>query len=111
MMEDNARLEDVVADIEERHTEILHLETQVLEVFELFKDLASLVDQQGEQLDTIESNVTKASMHVAAAEKDLTEAEVLQRKARKKQCMIAMICVAILVVILVPTILKSLGST
>jgi len=104
MMEDNARLEDVVADIEERHTEILHLERQLLEVFELFKDLATLVDVQGEQLDTIEGNVTRAGMSVQQAEKDLISAEESQRKARKKQCIILIICLVILVVILAPTL-------
>jgi len=35
-----------VHDIEERHKGIMKLEQQVLEVFELFRDLATLVDLQ-----------------------------------------------------------------
>jgi len=104
-------LQNVVADIEERHQEILALERQVLEVFELFKDLATLVDLQQESLDVIESRIQKSQDYVEQGEKDLVAAEGYQRKARKKQCMIAMCCVGILVVVLVPTILKSLGST
>lgn len=41
-------LQNVVADIEERHAEILHLERQVLEVFELFKgDLNAEIQLSG----------------------------------------------------------------
>jgi len=36
----------VIEEIENRHLEILNLERQVMEVFELFKDLATLVDVQ-----------------------------------------------------------------
>jgi t-SNARE complex subunit (syntaxin) len=39
-------LQDIVADVEERHAEILKLERQVLELLELFRDLSMLVDQQ-----------------------------------------------------------------
>jgi syntaxin 1B/2/3 len=46
MMEDLTNLEDLVADVEERHAEILRLERSVMEILELFRDLSMLVDVQ-----------------------------------------------------------------
>src|SRR4051794_535399 len=53
-------LKNVVAVIEERHLDILKLEHQVLEIYELFRDLATLVDLQQESLDVIENRIMKA---------------------------------------------------
>jgi len=97
-------LEDVVRDIEDRHQDILKLERQVQEVFELFRDLAALVDLQQDSLDVIEARVASAKDYTEKAEVELKQAEVYQASARKKQCCIIMIIVAILVVILAPTL-------
>jgi len=102
-------LEDVVRDIEERHQDILKLERQVLEVYELFRDLASLVDLQQDSLDVIDARIQSAKNYTERAEVELTEAEDYQKKARKRQCMILGIVIIILVVILAPvlsTVLK-----
>jgi len=55
---DTARIADMVEDIEKRHGEILQLERSVMELFELFKDLATLVDLQQAPLDEIDRHVT-----------------------------------------------------
>lgn len=108
MMEDNARLYDIVADIEDRHTEILKLESQVHQVFELFKDLATLVDIQQESLDMIDMNITKAAEHVKKGEKELVEAREQQKKARKRRAFLLVCLLVILIVILVPTLTVTL---
>jgi len=104
-------LEDVVRDIEERHQDILKLERQVLEVYELFRDLASLVDLQQDSLDVIDARIQSAKNYTERAEVELTEAEDYQKKARKRQCMILGIVIIILVVILAPTLSTVLKST
>jgi len=103
-------LQNVVADIEERHQEILALERQVLEVFELFKDLATLVDLQQESLDVIETRIQNSRAYVESGEKELKQAEEYQRKSRKKQCIILACVVVVLVVILAP-LLTTLTKT
>jgi len=102
---------DVLRDIEMRHEEILRLEKQVLEVYELFKDLALLVDTQQESLDVIEKRVGTAKAHVMEAESELQIAEGYQRKSRKKQCCLIVILLAVLVAILAPTLYAALGSS
>jgi t-SNARE complex subunit (syntaxin) len=49
LISDNVK--NVVQEIEERHMDILKLERQVLEIMEMFKDLATMVDLQQESLD------------------------------------------------------------
>jgi len=104
-------LEDAVRDIEDRHQDILRLEKQVQEVFELFRDLAALVDLQQESLDVIETRVTSAKNYTEKAETELKEAEVYQTSARKRQCCILIIVIVILCVILGPILGTQLGKS
>ncbi len=64
----------------------MKLEQQVLEVYELFRDLATLVDLQQESLDVIEHRINKAKDHTEKAEVELNEAEDYQKKARNVTC-------------------------
>jgi len=96
------QLQDVVRDIESRHLDIMNLERQVLEVYDLFKDLATLVDIQQESLDVIENRVLKAKGYVEKGEKELSQAEVYQKKTRKKQCCLMLLLLVILIVIIAP---------
>jgi syntaxin 1B/2/3 len=104
-------LQDVVRDIEDRHLDILKLERQVLEVYELFKDLATLVDIQQESLDVIENRVQKAKSYVEKGEVELVKAEKHQKGARKKQCCLLILLLAILIVIIAPILATQLGKS
>jgi t-SNARE complex subunit (syntaxin) len=103
LLSDN--LQSVVRDIEERHLDILKLERQVLEVYELFRDLATLVDLQQETLDVIENRIQKSTQYVKDAEKELVKAADYQDKARQRKCCCLIIALGILVAILVPVII------
>lgn len=98
------RLENVVADIEDRHAQILKLEHDVLEIFQMMKDLANLVDLQGETLNSIEKHVEKSHVLVEKGRVDLEKAEKHQKCGRKMQCCIAVILIVIILCILVPTL-------
>ena len=93
---------DIVADQELRHLDVLALERSITEIYELAKDLATLVDQQAECLNSIESNITSALNHTETGEKALEDAEDYQKKGRKKQCCLLWCCLIILLIILVP---------
>lgn len=66
-----------VDQVLERHKEVLALETDALELLEMFKEFKALVEQQQESIDYIESNIESALEHVKQAEKYLREAEEL----------------------------------
>jgi len=97
-------LEDMVNDIESRHSNILQLEKQVLEVQELFLDLANLVSLQGETIVSIEDHISQSKVYTEDAATHIAEAEDYQKKARKRQCCIVIIVVVVLLVILGPTL-------
>jgi len=100
---------DAVAEVEERHVEILKLERQVQEVFELFKDLATLVDLQQESLDVIDSRIQNSKAYIAKGEQELVKAEASQKSARSKRCCLFIILIGILCAIIFPTLI-SVGS-
>jgi syntaxin 1B/2/3 len=103
-------LQDVVRVIEERHADILKLEQQVLEIYELFRDLATLVDLQQESLDVIENRIMHAKNYTEKAEVELQEAEEYQRKARSRRCCCLLIILGILAVVLAPTLSTALSN-
>jgi len=104
-------LDDLVLDIQNRHSDILKLEHQVLEVQELFLDLANLVNIQGETIDNIQENITHAVKSTEDAASHVKDAEHYQTKARKQQCLIAIIVIIILIVILAPVLGTTLKSS
>lgn len=89
-------VEDDLAMIQEREERIRQLEGDILDVNEIFRDLAALVYEQGEMIDNIEDNVTKAADHVEEGNTQLTKASEYQKKARKKKCCLVIILVVIL---------------
>ncbi|VDP72345.1 unnamed protein product [Echinostoma caproni] len=72
-----------VADIEARHEDIMKLERSIRELYDLFNDLANLVETQGEMIDRIEYNVANTKDHVENAKIAVTQAVVYQKKSRK----------------------------
>ena len=52
------------------------------EIHQLFIDLATLIQSQGEQLDSIEANIMDANNYVEKAEKKLDSAKKWHQKAR-----------------------------
>mmetsp|Transcript_16695 Transcript_16695/g.23203 ORF Transcript_16695/g.23203 Transcript_16695/m.23203 type:complete len:420 (+) Transcript_16695:38-1297(+) len=86
--------------IENRHKDIVKLEQSILELHQLFVDLAILVDQQGEMIDQIEYNVVQAKTYTKEAVVEIAEASKYQKKARKKMCCILCILLIVIAVIL-----------
>jgi len=97
----------VVQDIDLRHREILKLERQVLELHELFKDLATLTNLQQEHLDSIEGHVQKARVHTENGEKALQDAAKHQQAARKKKCYLIAGGAVALAAVVVPSVAKA----
>jgi len=104
-------LDDLVLDIQNRHSDILKLEQQVTEVQELFLDLANLVNIQDETISNIQENITSAVNSTEDAASHVKAAENYQTKARKQQCLIAVIVLIVLIVILAPVLGTTLKSS
>mmetsp|Transcript_49877 Transcript_49877/g.159511 ORF Transcript_49877/g.159511 Transcript_49877/m.159511 type:complete len:89 (+) Transcript_49877:1129-1395(+) len=77
------------------------MERKLLELHQIFLDMAVLVEAQGEMLDNIEAQVAKSVEYVAAGTTSLVSAKALQKNTRKWMCCGIIILLVILAVILV----------
>ncbi|KAK6139743.1 hypothetical protein DH2020_026503 [Rehmannia glutinosa] len=94
-----------LAEIQERHDAVRDLERKLLELQQIFLDMAVLVDAQGDMLDNIESHVSSAVDHVQSGNTALQKAKSLQKSSRKWMC-IAILILLIIVAIIVVGVLK-----
>ncbi|KAJ8008979.1 hypothetical protein DPEC_G00084050 [Dallia pectoralis] len=85
--------------IQERETSIRQLESDITGINEIFKDLAMMVHEQGDMIDSIEANVETADVHVQNASQQLAQAADYQRKSRKKICILIVVLVVLAVII------------
>ncbi|XP_067581128.1 syntaxin-12 isoform X3 [Pseudorca crassidens] len=69
--------------IKERETAIRQLEADILDVNQIFKDLAMMIHDQGDLIDSIEANVESSEVHVERATDQLQRAAYYQVKAEK----------------------------
>ncbi|XP_042442259.1 syntaxin-132-like isoform X1 [Zingiber officinale] len=88
-----------IEEIQERHDAVKEIEKKLLDLHQVFMDMAVLVEAQGEILDNIESQVSNAMNHVQSGTDALRIAKNLSKKSRK--CMIIVIIIFILVAALI----------
>lgn len=86
----------VLAEIKERQRAVQDLEQSLLELHQIFLDMAVLVEAQGEMLDNVEKQVERCVGHVQSAAVALKEARVYQKKTRKLQCCILLIILIVI---------------
>lgn len=96
---------DTLAEIQERHDAVRDLEKKLLDLQQVFMDMAVMVDHQGDLLDNIESQVSNAVDHVQRGNTALQKAKSLQKSSRKWMC-IAILILLIVVAIIVVGVLK-----
>ncbi|XP_028852554.1 syntaxin-2 isoform X2 [Denticeps clupeoides] len=96
-------------EIESRHQDIIRLESSIKELHDMFTDLATLVETQGEMINNIEKNVSSALDYVGSAKEECRKAVKHQKKARRKIIYVA-ICVAVLIAVLAIIIGASFAS-
>jgi len=95
--------QDVLEDEQEteqlrlREQAIRQLESDILDVNQIFKELATMVHEQGEMVDSIEAHVESAQIEVSEGARNLERAHTYQNKARRKQFCIYSTCAGILV--------------
>lgn len=86
---------------EEREREIERVSEAIQDVNTIFKDLGELVNQQGEQLDTIEDNIMQLHGNTKQADRELKKAHEYQKRKGKWTCIILVaLCIFVLIVVL-----------
>ncbi|XP_062506961.1 syntaxin-7-like [Corticium candelabrum] len=85
--------------IEEREENIKKIETEILEINEIFRDIGTLVHEQGEQIDLIEANITTTKTRVEEGNQQLKSAAKHQKSARTKMCILLIIIIIIAAIV------------
>lgn len=89
----------------EREGEIRQIEQSVGELNELFRDVAHIVREQGDILDTIDVNVENTLQDTRGADVELRSASRYQKAARNKACCLLLILAMVLVIIVLAVVL------
>jgi len=71
---------------QEREEGIKRIQSQVCEVNQIFRDLATIVQEQGKQFESIEQNAEQASTSTKQAVQELRKTVERQRGARERLC-------------------------
>lgn len=87
--------------IAQREADIRDIEHGITELNEIFKDLGSIVVEQGEHIDNIEANISNTTTHVINADEELDRANRYHKGAKKRAFWLTLIlsCIILLMVL------------
>jgi syntaxin 1A len=85
MLEQTKRSKQTLQDVEDRNKEILKLEKSIMQVKEMFQDVHMLIESQGIIINNIEHNFVQSEESSKVAAKNIEQALLKKRKARKKK--------------------------
>lgn len=88
-------------NLQEQEEAIRQLEKDIVDVNQIFKELGSLVHEQGEVLDSIEASVESTANYVQQGGQELRAAATYKNKVTKKKIYLALIAAIILTIIIV----------
>ncbi|XP_075904448.1 syntaxin-7 isoform X2 [Nelusetta ayraudi] len=80
--------EEDLQQIQERESAIRQLESDIVDINDIFKDLGMMIHEQGDMIDSIEANVENAESHVQSGTQQLARAADYQQRSRKKICIL-----------------------
>lgn len=79
LLQEGRTARSALNEIENRHKELLELESRIRDIHELFFQLALLVEEQGSMLDNIEANVGTTQDYIAKATVQIKKAVKYKR--------------------------------
>ncbi|KAI9121126.1 hypothetical protein K1719_008159 [Acacia pycnantha] len=97
---------DTISEIQERHDAVKEIEKNLIELHQVFLDMAALVESQGHQLNNIESHVAHASSFVKRGTVELHEAREQQKSSRKWTCIAILLGLVLIIVLLFPILIQ-----
>ncbi|KAK8809219.1 hypothetical protein WA171_000803 [Blastocystis sp. BT1] len=93
----NANLQYNDLIIRERHEDILALSTEMNQVQTVFRDLATMINDQGEMVEDIESNLTSSAEQSKQGVRQVLLAKAQQKSSRRKCWTILVIIILIVI--------------
>ncbi|UJR31397.1 hypothetical protein I4U23_018891 [Adineta vaga] len=101
IMVETQKIQQTLDEIEARYRDIMKVEKSIKELHQMFLDLAILVTDQGEMVDSIEHNVFKAMEYVEDAAENVYITEKYRDKELKKKRIVFMILLFIVISIVI----------
>lgn len=95
--------------IRQREREIAQIAEGIIELAEIFKDLQTMVIDQGTLLDRIDYNIENMAVNVKQADKELVQGAVYQKRSNK--CKIILLLTLVVVGLLIVVIAKPRSHT
>lgn len=99
------------AAILQREREIEDIAQGIIELSDLFRDLQSMVIDQGTMLDRIDYNVERMATDVKAADKELIVASGYQRKSTKRKIIFLLLLIIVGLIIVLAIKPKRRGTS
>jgi syntaxin 16 len=99
------------AAIMQREREITDIAQGIIELADIFKELQTMIIDQGTMLDRIDYNVERMAVDVKAADKELKVASGYQRKGTKRRIIFLLILLVVGMIILLIVKPKKHGRT
>ncbi|GAA0155516.1 SNARE protein [Lithospermum erythrorhizon] len=95
---------ETVVEIQDRYDAAKEIEKSLLELHQIFLDMAVMVEAQGEKMDDIEHHVMNAAHYVNDGTKNLNTAKVYQRSSRRCMCIGIILLLVLILVVVIPII-------
>jgi len=95
----HASVLDTLNRVQDKHRDVLKLEKSMNELNEMFRDMAMLVDHQGELLDNIQTSVKNTNVAIVEGEKQVEQAHKWQKR-KGKLCAIITCCMTVTIIII-----------
>ncbi|KAL3506057.1 hypothetical protein ACH5RR_031439 [Cinchona calisaya] len=93
---------ETVVEIQDRYDAAKEIEKSLLELHQIFLDMAVMVEAHGEQMDDIEHHVMTAAQYVNDGTKNLKTAKDYQKSSRKCMCIGIILLLIIILVVIIP---------
>jgi len=87
--------------IAERHEDVKQIERDVMEINEIFRDLAVMVNDQGAKIDQISDHIQSTADNTQAAGEEVDKAYESHKKSRKRTCILVLILLAAVIIVTV----------
>lgn len=86
--------------LEEQERSIRRLEHDISDVNQIFKELGTLVHEQGDLVDSIEASVERTEVFVHEGTQQLHQASTYRASLRKKKFILAMVAAIVLAIVI-----------
>nr|CAD78064.1 knolle [Antirrhinum majus] len=96
------RVLETVVEIQDRHDAAKEIEKSLLELHQIFLDMAVMVEAQGEKMDDIEHHVMNAAQYVSDGTKNLKTAKDYQKSSRRCMCIGIILLLVLILVVIIP---------